>query len=387
MASRLYRTTQALYLVIEGLLGSLGIASIGSPTLAALICLYVTGLVILDGRRTQTRVALILPARCHDALNRLLRLMPLSTRMLMTLLVSCVKRLGIEGYLCLDDVIVEKAFADKLPWAGWTYSWSKERKLFGLHIVVLVWCSLDGRWRIPVAFRIQRPKRSCGKRGYQTKLELAWDMLREVVASGLPFQYLAMDTVYTAGWFSRGATRLGLVWVGTLQPKTTVVYQGKRFSVKELGLLLHLKWRRHLEVRALSLAVYTPSYGMLKLVVTRNRHGSYDYIATNDLEADLTKLVLRKRSRWSVETVFRDTKQLAGLESCQARVDRAMVRHVSLVLLSFAVLQFLRSSPSETVGQVKQRWQTAIARAGESPPPPLKACPPYLRPHPLTSTA
>lgn len=79
MASRLYRTTQPLYLRVERVLLALGVGVLGSPTLAVLLALYVTGLILLDARQTQTRVARFLPGRCHDALNRLLRCMPLST--------------------------------------------------------------------------------------------------------------------------------------------------------------------------------------------------------------------------------------------------------------------------------------------------------------------
>ncbi len=64
------------------------------------MALYVTGLVLLDARQTQTRVASFLPGRCHDALNRLLRVMPLSTRAVMRLLAGWAGRLG-DGYLCL----------------------------------------------------------------------------------------------------------------------------------------------------------------------------------------------------------------------------------------------------------------------------------------------
>ena len=41
-------------------------------------------------------------------------------------------------------------------------------------------------------------------------------------------------------------------------------------------------------------------YGTLRLVVTRNRHGNYEVLATNDLSSDLTTIVQRKRHRWSV---------------------------------------------------------------------------------------
>lgn len=174
MTSRLYATTRPLAERVVLVLRRLGIEKVGSPTTAALIALYVVGLILLDGRQTQTRVARFLPGRCHDALNRLLRLMPLSTRALMGLLIGWVKTRRKAGYLCLDDCVLEKAFAKKLPWAGWIYSFAKKRKVYGLHIVVVLWASFDGQWRIPVAFRIWRPKRSCSGRRYRTKLQLVW---------------------------------------------------------------------------------------------------------------------------------------------------------------------------------------------------------------------
>jgi DDE superfamily endonuclease len=111
-------------------------------------------------------------------------------------------------------VVVEKAFAKRLRWAGWTYSFAKKRKAYGLHVVVLLWCSTDGRLRIPVAFRLWRPKRTCAPHAYQTKPQLAAGMLTELVAAHLPFSYLVADTHYTAGWLTRLADRLGISWVG-----------------------------------------------------------------------------------------------------------------------------------------------------------------------------
>jgi hypothetical protein len=362
-------------------LGRLGISRVGSPTTAALIALYVSGLILLDGRQTQTRVARFLPARAHDALNRLLRVMPLSTRALMVLLREWVRRGDMDGYLCLDDVVIEKAFAKRLPWAGWTYSFAKKRKVYGLHVVVLLWCASSdgGSFRIPVAFRLWRPKRSCSPRAYRTKLRLAEAMLKEAVGSGPRPRYLVFDTHYSAGWFTKLVGRLGLVWVGTLNPRTIVLWRGRRQSVAELAQRLPLKWRKRLGVRASAVDIYAPKYGSLRLVVTRNRHGNHEYIVTNDSGADLTMIVERKRSRWQVETLFRDAKQFAGLEACQCRVDQAMVRHVGLVFLTFFVLQMMRRTPEESVASVKERWQLEVMRDGESPPPPLKACPPHLR--------
>jgi Transposase DDE domain len=293
VASRLYRTTRPLYLQVTRALDRLGIATIGSPTTAALIALSVTGLIL---------------------------------------------------------------------------------------VVVVLWCSADGGFRIPVAFRLWRPKRSCPPGAYQTKLQLAAGMLTELVAARLPFQYLVMDTHYTAGWLTRLAGRLGICWVGTLPPKTTVIWRGRRRSAAELAERLRLAWRPRLGLRAAAVTVYAPRYGPLRLVVTRNRHGNLESVVTSDLGADLHRVAERKHSRWSVETIFRDTKQYTGLGACRCYTDAAMVRHVALVLLGLVVLQHLRTHSGESLAAVMERWQLTLTRQGQPPPPPLKACSAHLRP-------
>jgi DDE superfamily endonuclease len=155
-------------------------------------------------------VALFLPGRAHDALkSRLLRVMPFCTRALMRLLIAfCKKRCHrAEGYLCLDDAVIEKAFARKLPWAGWTYSFAEKRKVYGL----CTWCFCGapslGALRVPVAFRLWRPKRSCARHAYRTKLKLAGVMLKEVIGSELEARYIVFDTHYTAPGGSRRWSR------------------------------------------------------------------------------------------------------------------------------------------------------------------------------------
>ena len=386
MASRLYRTTRPLFAHVAAALTSLGVpvAVGGNPTTGGLIALYVTGLVLLDARPTQPRLSATLPARGHDALNRLLRVMPLSTRALMWGLIAFARhlsrRLGTPGYLCVDDVVVEKPFAKRLPWAAWTYSHAKQQKVYGVHVVLLSWTSDPaGTWRIPVAFRLWRPKRSCAPGRYQKKTQLVVAMLREVTVAGCPAAYGVGDTAYTGGQVSKTATRLGLTWVGTIAPRTTVVFRGRRQQVQHLAARLKPKWRAKLGVRALALLVYAPSLGPVRLVVLRNAHGNFEYLVTNDLTCDLARLVRRKRSRWRSETSFRDTKQLAGVAACQCWGDQALVRHVALVLLAFVVLQVLRRAPQETVGAVKARWQGDILRDGQTPPVPLRAAPPEFR--------
>jgi hypothetical protein len=340
-----------------------------SPLAFSLMAIYITGLLLLDRRQNGTRIADWLPARAHDAINRLLRTHDISTRAVMKGVIAWAKPLG-SGYLMVDDVVVSKPFCKRSPWVGWTYSTSEKRTVRGFHVVVLLWSS--GCWRIPVAFRLWRPKKSCRSMRYRKKSQLAWEMIVEVYQQGLGIDYIVFDTLYTAGWMTKRINRLGLKWVGVLHPRTTVHYRNRRWSAASLGEWLKLKWRASLQLRARSIVAYLPKYGTLRLVVTRNRHGNIEVLATNDLGSDLTTIVQRKRSRWSIETLFRDAKQFSGLAACQCRVDQALVRHVAFVMIAFIILQRLRLRPKETLGEVKDRLQRELITGGLPAPAPLR---------------
>jgi hypothetical protein len=105
MVSRLYATTRPLFrqLVLFLMALPLGLP----PGRLERVVLYLTGLIFLDRHQTACRIARYLPGRAHDSLNYLLRRAPLQAHTLMHALVLWVKGLG-PGFLCLDDVVVEK---------------------------------------------------------------------------------------------------------------------------------------------------------------------------------------------------------------------------------------------------------------------------------------
>jgi hypothetical protein len=357
MTSRLYPTTRRLFRQVFGSLKTLGLMTVLSPLSFALLALYVCGLLLLDRRQNGTRLAVWLPGRAHDALNRLLTTHTLSTRTLFNVVIAWAKHFGL-GYLVVDEVVIPKPYSRPLGWVGYIWSTSEKRSVRGLCAVVVLFCVRA--WRIPIAFRLWRPKANCAPGRYRKRTELAWEMLVEIAQSGLAVEYVAFDNFYTAGWLTKGLTRLGWAWVGIVESKTHICFQHRTWSASELAVWLKLKWRKALDVRARSIVAYLPKYGTLRLVVTKNRHGNYEILVTNALDSDLTQIVWRKRRRWSVETLFRDAKQFCGLAACQCRVDVAMVRHIAFVLLAFLVLQMLRRCPKETLGAVKERLQMEV---------------------------
>ena len=362
MVSRLYASTRSLWEQVETVFAQLDIGRGRQRRLVELMALYTAGLILLEKGQTAVRMATVLPARAHDALNRLLRVLPWSPHRLLLGLIRWGQRQGHTGYLCLDDVVVEKPFAKLLSWAGWTYSHSQKRHVFGFHIVLCFWCT--GRWRIPVGFRLWRPKRE-GMPPYHTKLELAQGLISTVLRAGLACEYLTFDLWYNARSFTKWLDARGIFWVSTLKSNALITYHGRTQPVAEWATQLP---RHRIAGRTWAWVgtVHLPRYGTVRLVVATNGQGGVDYIVSNDLHRRGKVLLHRKRSRWDIETSFRDTKQLAGLGACQCRVPQAMERHVALVLLAFVVLQQLRLAPSETVGEVKRRLHLTVIRGDQS---------------------
>jgi hypothetical protein len=60
-------------------LTTIGVIACFSPTQFHVIALYITGLILLDRRQNACRISRWLPARSHDAINRLLRVKGVST--------------------------------------------------------------------------------------------------------------------------------------------------------------------------------------------------------------------------------------------------------------------------------------------------------------------
>ncbi len=241
MASRLYPATVGLFCQVLKVLVLLGLGQRMSALGVQLVCLYVCGLIALDTHQTNCRIACFLPARCHDALNRRLRKRAFSSEGLMALLVGVAKTLG-EGHLILDDVVVEK-FGTACPLVGSCWSTSQRKGVLGLPIVVVVWCSLEGRSRMPVGWALWKPKEQCAaaQDPYRTKIELGKELLVFARKRQLKFAYVCFEGWYAAGGFMRWQRRRGMGAVTQLPCDRHGEYRGQEQRVD--GLAERLRYR------------------------------------------------------------------------------------------------------------------------------------------------
>jgi hypothetical protein len=319
---------------------------------------YIAALLLVERGAACTRAARALPGVSHDRLTRLL-----GERSLPALLMACLRAvarpLGPAVWI-IDDVIVPKPACKTLAWAKGLWCPAERRYVHAINIVVLFACW--GSIRIPLGFRLWCPKEQSTKATYQTKLMLARDLVAEALADRLRCQYVVFDSWYTTRVLTSYLESQGLIWHGALASNHQVVVHDQLQEVGDLGRQLH-DWMAHgIGHYVASARVYSPQLGHVRLTRVRvdQPERPYLYLVTNDPSCTPSQAWAAKRSRWPVEVLFRDEKQLVQLAGCQSPRVEAQKAHIALVLVAWVVLQRLRQAPSQTAGEVQEALRRTV---------------------------
>lgn len=102
----------------------------------------------------------------HDYLTRGIQKKYSFKQLLRTLLDSSLLN---DGYVIIDETDVDKTFAKHMQGLSWIYSHRKNKYIFGLHIVVMVWT--NEKVTLPLAWKIY------SKQSGKTKIDLAMELI------------------------------------------------------------------------------------------------------------------------------------------------------------------------------------------------------------------
>lgn len=219
---------------------------------------------------------------------------------------------------------------------------------------------------------------------FQTKLDLAGELVAAALEAGVPFNVVLMDGWYLAPELVQQIAKAGKDWVSIVKknrgvetqsfrlrdaPGQPIQFAGSTVRLDELIPLIPRQAYRQVQVKGQAYWCFTftarlPSLGKVRLVVSfghADLSGTAVVLASNRVDWSASQILDTYTWRWPIETFYQDGKQLLGLDSYRMRDAQAIAKHWSLVFLAHGLLHLdsLRSAtkrgakvPGKSIGTV-----------------------------------
>jgi putative transposase len=282
---------------------------------------YLKGLLSVAESATCTALALVVKETSHDSLSRILKDPKFSWQTLLrTLALRIFGKLS-DGWLIIDDTVIDKSFARSIENLSWIYCSKKQRSVLGLNLVFLCWS--NGTITIPLAFKVWK------KDGKKSKFDLALELLsyaRNVLQ--IRPKYITFDSWYASKKILKRLRKYR--WTFYSQLKRNRIFNG--VQVSQYG-----RTRYFTEQGII--------FGDFKVLVVK--HGD-KYFVTNNLKCSKSELLATYKTRWVIETLFRVLHNKLGLGQCQSRSLQCQSAHITMCLMSLLILERAKIDSGKT---------------------------------------
>ena len=224
---------------------------------------------------------------------------------------------------------------------------------------------------------------------FATKPQLAARMIERAIATAVPFRWVAGDTVYGVGDIERDLRRAGKGYVLGVHASHVFRSWGKPHAIagtaaKIAKALRASDWQRlsagsgtkgprlhdwcYLELADLGAGEFNEeNHGLWTrgLLIRRNiADGDLAYFSTwCPAGTPIDTLVSVEGHRWAIEDSFETAKNEFGLDHNETRSWHGWHRHVSLVMLGFAMMAAIQHLANKSIPKKTRR---SISSAGRS---------------------
>jgi hypothetical protein len=229
---------------------------------------------------------------------------------------------------------------------------------------------------------------------FQTKIDLAKELVGSAIGHKLPFSVVLFDSWYLAEDFVACLRRRRKDWISLLKKNRKLETnsfvlkdaQGKRIplegphiKVEDLVPLIPAKAYRAVKVGdqtywTFTLTVQIPDLGKVRLVISFENAqltGTYAVLVTNRVDWTAQRILATYLQRWPIETFYQDGKEHLGFDEYRMRDAKAIQKHWCLVFVAYSLLHLdclptsLRQSrlPIKTIGEACRQQAQALIEA------------------------
>jgi SRSO17 transposase len=208
---------------------------------------------------------------------------------------------------------------------------------------------------------------------FRTKIEIAQTLLAKAVAQGVAFTTMLMDSWYLTPALVKTLADLQIDWVSLLKRNrkletgsfqlqdaqgSTIIFLKPQIKVEDLVPLIPPQSYKKVELGqrtywCFTFCVRLDSLGKVRLTISFDNAeltGTYAVLITNRCDWSAAQIVAKYLLRWPIETFYRDSKQLLGLDEYRTRSFAAIEAHWCLVFVAYSFLHLDCLQLSSTPG-------------------------------------
>ena len=270
-----------------------------------------------------------------------------------------------NGYLALDDTVMDKASSEAIEIASAQYSGQKHGITTGIGVVTLVYINPElGQYWI-LYYRIYY-KKGDGKKKTEHALEMIeyWQTIHELHPERAPFTTILLDAGYTCKKIMQYIIKSHKYFFGVMPKSRLVSFEETNRTTGEVNVTYkhvgELEWQTKTsegeDLRQYGKLVcvdFLPKNIQLKLFLVTAKH-RVEYLVTNQISIETAKVAKKVGSfRWKIEQFHREVKQLTGAAKCQARKGRKQRNHICIAFVVWHQLNELAKQMQITMYEVK----------------------------------
>lgn len=216
---------------------------------------------------------------------------------------------------------------------------------------------------------LQDPEYAALAQQFHSKIALAEGLVTQAVERKIPFSTVLMDSWYLSPELITLLKTYQKDWVSLLKHNRNLEVHsfqikdvqgqpiklgGEHIKVEELVPFIPANAYREIKIReqsywCFSRTVRIPSIGKVRLVISFENSeltGTYAVLVSNRCDWSAHKILFCYLQRWSIETFYRDGKQLLGLGDYRMRTLEAIQAHWCLVFVAYSLLHLACLPPS-----------------------------------------
>lgn len=205
---------------------------------------------------------------------------------------------------------------------------------------------------------------------FETKINLAVQLIEAAIKRQLPLKIVLMDSWYVAPLVLECLQKHQLDWVSLLKKNRKIEtasftlrdaagkkieLAGAHIKVEEMVKLLPPSAFKQVKVGkqeywCFAFNVRIPDLGKVRLVISYNNaklEGTYAVLVSNRTDWSAKKVIKSYLQRWPIETFYQDSKGHLGLDEYRMRGAEAAKKHWCLVFVAYSLLHLdcLEASP------------------------------------------